>query len=49
MEVVEIWVDTALQLSEKNLRLMEYLVRAQSRRWSSGPEEQRQVAASAAG
>lgn len=35
MNVVTIWVDTAMQLSEKNIRVMEYLVRAQQRRWGS--------------
>jgi DSF synthase len=34
LEVVNIWVETALQLSEKNLRLMEYLVHAQNKRWT---------------
>jgi DSF synthase len=33
LDSIEIWVDTAMQLSEKNLRLMEYLLRAQERRW----------------
>ncbi len=33
MDVVTIWVDTAMQLSDKNIRLMEYLVRAQEKRW----------------
>lgn len=33
MNVIEIWVDTALGLSHKNLRLMEYLVQAQQSRW----------------
>jgi DSF synthase len=31
--VVDLWVDTAMELSAKNLRLMEYLVAAQRRRW----------------
>jgi DSF synthase len=31
---IGVWVDTAMRLSEKNLRLMEYLLRAQERRWS---------------
>ena len=31
--VVELYVDAAMDLGEKNLRLMEYLVRAQERRW----------------
>ena len=30
--ITEIWVDTALQLSDKQLRVMERLVRAQLRR-----------------
>ncbi len=34
MDVVNIWVDTAMQLSEKNLRLMEYLLNAQNKRWA---------------
>ncbi|WP_428607821.1 crotonase/enoyl-CoA hydratase family protein [Sedimenticola sp.] len=33
MDVVNIWVDTAMKLSEKNIRLMEYLVNAQNKRW----------------
>ena len=49
MGVVDIWVDTALQLSEKNLRLMEYLVQAQNRRMASGAERQQQIAVSAVG
>lgn len=36
MDVVNIWVDTAMKLSGKNLRLMEYLVNAQNKRWSAG-------------
>jgi DSF synthase len=35
---IDIWVDTAMQVSEKNLRLMEYLLRAQERRWSDRDE-----------
>jgi len=31
-DVVTIWVETALQLSEKNRRLMAYFARAQARR-----------------
>ncbi len=38
MDVVTLWVDTAMQLSEKNIRLMEYLVRAQEKRWGSRQE-----------
>lgn len=34
IDVVNIWVETAMQLSEKNLRLMEYLVNAQNKRWN---------------
>jgi DSF synthase len=33
LDVVTIWVDTAMRLSEKNLRLMEYLLNAQEKRW----------------
>ncbi|MCW8880720.1 MAG: crotonase/enoyl-CoA hydratase family protein [Sedimenticola sp.] len=38
MDVVNIWVDTAMKLSGKNLRLMEYLVNAQNKRWSASKE-----------
>jgi DSF synthase len=34
-DVVELWVDAALQLSEKNLRLMAYFARAQMKRYAS--------------
>lgn len=46
MDVVNIWVETAMQLSEKNLRLMEYLVNAQNKRWTPArrsPRELRQA------
>ncbi|MCB1857119.1 MAG: crotonase/enoyl-CoA hydratase family protein [Gammaproteobacteria bacterium] len=33
LDVITLWVDTAMQLSDKNIRLMEYLVRAQQKRW----------------
>ncbi|MCG8428421.1 MAG: crotonase/enoyl-CoA hydratase family protein [Chromatiales bacterium] len=36
-DVIEIWVDTAMQLSDKNIRLMEYLVHAQEKRWCAQP------------
>jgi DSF synthase len=36
--IVDIWVDTALQLSNKNMRLMEYLLDVQSRRWDTATE-----------
>lgn len=49
MDVVDIWVDTALRLTEKNLRLMDYLVQAQKRRLASGRDEQQPVTASAVG
>jgi len=39
MDVVTIWVDTAMQLSGKNIRLMEYLVRAQEKRWGQSEED----------
>jgi DSF synthase len=35
MDVVEIWVDTAMTLSARNRRLMAYLVSAQERRWET--------------
>ncbi len=38
LDVTKLWVDTALQLSEKNIRLMEYLVRAQEKRWCGNDE-----------
>ncbi len=31
--IVDLWVDTALALSEKNLTMMHYLLKAQSKRW----------------
>ena len=40
MDVVTLWVDTALELSDKNLRLMEYLVHAQEKRWGADRPEQ---------
>ncbi len=33
MDAVVLWVDTAMQLSDKNLRMMGYLVNAQEKRW----------------
>jgi DSF synthase len=36
VDVVEIWVDTAMVLPERNRRLMAYLVAAQERRWEAG-------------
>ncbi len=36
VDVVEIWVDTAMALSPRNRRLMSYLVSAQERRWEAG-------------
>ncbi|MGD8853080.1 MAG: crotonase/enoyl-CoA hydratase family protein [Gammaproteobacteria bacterium] len=40
-DIVEHWVDTALQLSEKNRRLMAYFARAQENRVSGGAIPQR--------
>ncbi|MCW8907012.1 MAG: crotonase/enoyl-CoA hydratase family protein [Sedimenticola sp.] len=34
MDAVHVWVDTAMRLTEKNMRLMAYLVNAQNKRWS---------------
>lgn len=43
-DIAAIWVDTAMQLSPKNLRLMEYLVQAQRNRQSASIDpEKRQV------
>jgi len=39
LDVIVLWVDTAMQLSHKNLRLMEYLVRAQEKRWVNSEED----------
>ncbi|RDH88437.1 MAG: enoyl-CoA hydratase [endosymbiont of Escarpia spicata] len=33
MKITTMWVDAAMGLSKKNLRLMDYLLRAQERRW----------------
>lgn len=38
LDVIVLWVDMAMQLSDKNMRLMEYLIRAQEKRWND-PEE----------
>ncbi len=40
LDVIVLWVDTAMQLSDKNLRLMEYLVRAQEKRWSEVKQDE---------
>jgi DSF synthase len=37
-QVVEVWVDTALQLGDKSLRTMERLVRAQHKRSENGDQ-----------
>ncbi len=39
LDVIVLWVDTAMQLSDKNLRLMEYLIRAQEKRWVGTAED----------
>lgn len=44
-DAVSIWVDTAMQLSEKNLRLMTYLYSAQEKRWADKGEAKGQSAA----
>lgn len=41
LDVIVLWVDTAMQLSDKNLRLMEYLIRAQEKRWDDTQENGR--------
>jgi len=35
-DAVEVWVDTAMKLSDRNLRLVRYLLNAQQRRFGSG-------------
>ena len=40
-DIVEHWVDAALQLSDKNRRLMSYFARAQAKRQSSPPVKER--------
>jgi DSF synthase len=32
-DIIEVWVDTALQLNDKNRRLMAYFARAQAKRF----------------
>ena len=39
LDVVELWVDAALQLSEKNRRLMAYFARAQVKRYATGDQK----------
>ena len=43
--IVELWVDAALRLSERDLKMMGRLVRAQVRRMESGARERRPLAA----
>jgi DSF synthase len=40
-DIVEHWVDAALQLSEKNRRLMSYFARAQEKRQADHPIKER--------
>ncbi|KRT58501.1 hypothetical protein Ga0076813_13601, partial [endosymbiont of Ridgeia piscesae] len=44
MNITTLWVDAALDLTDKNLRLMSYLVNAQERRWNAEEEATQQVA-----
>jgi DSF synthase len=37
--IVNIWVETALRLSNKNMRLMEYLLDVQNKRWDTATEK----------
>ncbi|MCP4128430.1 MAG: enoyl-CoA hydratase [Gammaproteobacteria bacterium] len=46
LDVIVLWVDTAMQLSDKNLRLMEYLVRAQNKRWTDVKQDELMTVAS---
>ncbi len=43
MNVVNIWADTAMKLSEKNLRVMKYLLKAQNNRWCVKASQSSQV------
>ncbi len=45
MDVTTLWVDAAMQLTHKNLRLMEYLVKAQDRRWNNKTIDEPRLAA----
>ncbi len=36
--IVDLWVDTAMELPEKNLTMMNYLLKAQSKRWERNEE-----------
>lgn len=38
INVIDLWVDTAMRLTPKNIRLMEYLVQAQEKRWGGGEQ-----------
>jgi DSF synthase len=40
VDVVGVWVDTAMALSLRNRRLMGYLVAAQERRWAGDTPQQ---------
>jgi DSF synthase len=40
IDVINIWVETGMELSEKNLRLMEHLVKAQEKRWVADRRKQ---------
>jgi DSF synthase len=42
-DTINLWVDTAMELSEKNIRLMEYLVRAQQKNWGGTAERSSQL------
>jgi DSF synthase len=44
--VAEVWVDAALRLEERDIRMMSSLVRAQQRRMQSGHVAAAEVAAS---
>lgn len=38
--IVELWVDTALQLKKHNLDMMRYLLKAQTKRWGTKQQQQ---------
>ena len=41
-EIVDLWVDTAMQLKKNNLDMMRYLLKAQTKRWGQNSEPQHQ-------
>ncbi len=44
LDIADVWVDAAMRLSPKNIRLMQYLVHAQERRWGKRTDVSQQQA-----